>query len=197
MVTQRADLFQLVTDIEDRRALGFQLSQRLEQDLHLLRGQNAGWFIHNQKLGILQKTANDFNALPLTRRQSANRACRVKRQAVSFRHFADLARQITGRWRVFHAERHVFGHIQCVKQRKMLEYHRNTRRAGLAWLGRGKGLTAQFHRAFVGFHQAVDHFHQRGFARAVFAQKCVDFTRADVERHVVIGDNAGIGFGQA
>ena len=39
--------------------------------------------------------------------------------------------------------------------------------------------------------QAEQHAHQRGFARAVFAQQCMDLSSAQLQRDVVVGDDAG------
>lgn len=138
-----------------------------------------------------------FGGIMFTRRQRADGARRIKRQAIGFGHLSDLPRQIVaGRW-VLHAKRHVLGDIKCIKEREMLEHHCNTRGARRTWFRRCIGRAAQGHRALVWFHQAVDHLDQRRLASAVFSQQRVDFPFADVEGHVVIGDNAWIGFGQA
>jgi hypothetical protein len=43
-------------------------------------------------------------------------------------------------------------------------------------------------------HRATDDFHQRGFARAVFAEQHVDFAGHQVQVHTVERDNAGVTF---
>jgi len=53
------------------------------------------------------------------------------------------------------------------------------------------------HDAAVGLQDTVDHFHQCRLAGAIFPQKCVDFTVADLESHVIVGDDAGKGLGNA
>ena len=50
------------------------------------------------------------------------------------------------------------------------------------------GLAVEANLALVGLIQAVEDFHQRGLARAVLAQQRVDFPGAQVEVHVVVGD---------
>ena len=62
-VAQAADLFKLVGDIQDRGAFGAELAQGFEQDFNLLWCQNAGGFIHDQQLGVLQQTSNNLDPL--------------------------------------------------------------------------------------------------------------------------------------
>jgi hypothetical protein len=46
-VAEGPDLFELVRDVEDRRALRRKLLQRFEKDVDLLRGQDAGRLVHD------------------------------------------------------------------------------------------------------------------------------------------------------
>ena len=134
MIAKRANFLELVANIQDRRALGFQFAQGLEQDFHLLRGQNRRWLVHDQQLRVLEQTADDLDPLPFARRQRADGACRIKRQAVGFRNVADLLGQIASGRRVLHPQCHVLGHVQRVEKREMLKHHRDP---GFA---RGTGL---------------------------------------------------------
>ena len=45
-------------------------------------------------------------------------------------------------------------------------------------------------------HQAIDHFDQGRFTGAVFSQKSMNFSRANIETHIIIGYHTGIGFGE-
>ena len=197
MITKRADLFELVGDIEDRGAFGLQLIEGLKQDLDLLGREHRGWLVHDQKLGVLQQAADDFDALTFPCGEIANGAIGVERQAVGLADLADAAGKVGHRRWVFHPQRHVFGHIERVKQGKVLKHHGHAGGAGHFGLGWGVGLTLPVHGAAVRFDEPVDHFHQSGFACAVFAQKRVNFAFADGEGHILIGHHAGVGFGHA
>ena len=167
-----------------------------KQDLYLLRGQNAGGFVHDQQLGVLQQAADDLDPLTFPGRQIADGAERIQRQAVFLAHLADPGGQIAERRRVLHAERDVLRHVQRVEQRKMLKHHGHAGGAGGARFGRSKGGPVHFQTAAVGLHQPIDHFHQRRLAGAVFPQQGMNFAGADFERHIVIGDDPGISLGQ-
>jgi hypothetical protein len=81
---ERADLFELVADVEDRGAFLGELPQRVEQDLHLLRGQHRGGLVHDQQLRVLQQAADDLDPLALAGGQIAHQPVGVERQAVAF-----------------------------------------------------------------------------------------------------------------
>ena len=196
-ITERPDFLQLVRDIQDRCPLRRQLAQGLEQNLHLLRRQHAGRLIHDQQLGVLQKTANDLHPLTLPGRQIAHHAGRVQRQAVIFRHRLDPRRQRLHRRRVFHAKGNVLGDTQRLKETEMLKHHRDTRGPRHTRGGRGIGAPLPRHLAAVGLHQTIDHLDHGRFARAVFPQKAMHLTFANGKADVRIGHHAGIGFGDA
>ena len=196
-VAMRADLVQLVADIQDRRALRGQLAQGGEQDLGLLRGQDRGRLVHDEQARILQQAADDLDPLPLARRQAGDAAGGVQRQAIGLADLGDAAGQVGARRRVLHPQRHVLGHGQRVEQRKMLEHHGDAGSPRRARIGRRVGGAQKRHRAVVGPHQAIDHLDQRGLAGAVLAQQGVDLARADGKADSVIGAHAGIGLAQA
>ena len=64
-ITQRADLFKLMADVEDGPALAREFAQRREEDLGFLGCQDRSRFIQNQQAGVLQQTANDLDTLAL------------------------------------------------------------------------------------------------------------------------------------
>ena len=196
-VAQRADLLQLVGDVEDRAALRHQPAQGGEQHLDLLRRQHRGRLVHDEQLRLLQQAAHDLHALALADRQVADAAVGIELQAVGGRHRDDaLAQAVLGELGG-DAERDVLGHRQALEQREVLEHHADALVAGLGGLVRRIDLAAEAHDAFVGAHDAVDHLDQRRLAGAVLAQQRVDLLGADGERHVVVGDHAGKALGDA
>ena len=196
MIAKRADFLKLVRDIKDRHALGGQFAQRREQDIYFLRGQHAGRLVHDQKPGVLQQTADDLDALPLSGREIAHRAVRIKRQAIGLRDIPDTGGEVAQGGGVFHAKGNILGHAHRVKQREMLKHHRHPGGAGRARFGRGIGRAMQGHGSAIGGDKPIDHLDQRRFPGAVFAQQGVHLAFADRKRHRVIGDNPGVGLGQ-
>ena len=53
------------------------------------------------------------------------------------------------------------------------------------------GLAVEVHAAFVGLDRAIDDFHQRGLARAVFAQHGVDLAGCTVSDTPLLATTAG------
>ena len=193
LVAKAADLLQLVADIQDRGPLCRQLPQGLEQDAHLLRGQHRCRFIHDQKLGVLQQTADDLDPLPFARGQVAHHPAGVKGQPISLGNLTDAPGQRLHGWRAFHPEGHIFRHVQRFEQAEVLEHHRHALPPRLGRFCRCIGLAAQGHPATVRAHKAVDHLDQRGLPSPVLPKKRVNLALADLERHIRVGDNAGIG----
>ena len=78
----------------------------------------------------------------------------------------------------------------------MLKHHRHACRARRTGLVRGIGRLKKPHFPGIGPHQPVDHLHQSRFSSAILAQERVNFALADVKRHILIGNDAGVGFCQ-
>ena len=112
-------------------------------------------------------------------------------------HLFDALGQYAHRRFFIHGQRDILDHGQGFKQRKVLKHHadaecaRLRRRFDLNFLSVPEDFTC------VRLGYAVDHFHQRGFARAVFAQYGVNFTRCDGQADVVIGTHGAVDFGHA
>ena len=196
-VTQRLDFVEFVADVENAATFGGQLTQGDEEFFDRLRREYRGWLIHDKQLWILQQAAHDFDALALAHRQIMHQSLWGDRQAVVFGHLFDALGQRAHTNFFVHCQRDIFDHSQGFKQGKMLEHHTDTERACLR---RGFDLDFlpipnDFTR--IRLSHAVDHFHQRGFTRAVLAQYGVDFTRRDGKADVVIGAHGAVDFGHA
>ena len=191
VMAQRPDFLQLVRDVEDRTTFAGQPAQRLEQDGHFLRRQDRGRLVHDDQTRVLQQAAHDLNPLALADGEIADHAVRVQLQAVAARDVDDTAAQVALRQLRRDAERNILGDAQGFEQREMLEDHADAFGPCLRGPVRGKGPTAQRHRAGVGPQDAVDNLHQGGFAGAVFAQQGMDLALADVERDVIVRQDAG------
>ncbi|MNM98586.1 hypothetical protein D3C81_1111200 [compost metagenome] len=197
VMAQRADLVELVTDIEDAGAFLGQLAQRDEQRLHGLRGQHRGGLVQDQQLRPGQQRADDLHALALAHGQRVHVAVRLQRQAVARRRGADAFGQLLhpADFLRRQAERDVLGHGQGVEQREMLEDHGDAQVAGIVRAGDGNRRPVEVHLAGVRADRAEDDLHEGGFAGAVLAKNGVDLAGSDGEAHVVIGGHAGIALG--
>ncbi len=191
-VAQRADLLELVADVEDRRPLGAELAQGREQNLHLLRGQDAGRFVHDQQLRLLQEAPHDLDPLPLTGGEVADRPPGIERQPVLPADLADTRRKLAHRRRVLHPERHVLGHVQRLEQAEVLEHHGDAGAPGFVRARRRVGGAGNLHVPLVGAHQAVHHLDERRFSSTVLAEKSMHVALPDRQGDVVVGTDAGI-----
>lgn len=191
-VAQGLDFVQLVADVDNRHALAGQPAQGVEQLLHRLRGEHRGGFVQDQQLGVLQQAAHDFHPLALAHRQAVHQPVRVQRQAVALGHFAHPQRQRRRVERRIQRQGDVLDHGQGFEQRKMLKHHANAQLARLRRVGDGHRLAVPADFASVGLDRAIDDFHQRAFARAIFAKNGVDLAGRHRQADAIIGDHAGV-----
>jgi hypothetical protein len=82
VVAQRADLVELVADVEDGAAFVGQLAQRDEELVDGLRREHRGRLVEDQQLGVGEQRAHDLDALALAHRQRVHRAQCVDVQPV-------------------------------------------------------------------------------------------------------------------
>ena len=94
VMAERADLLELVRDVEDRAALGGEAAERREQHLDLLRGEHRGRLVHDDQARVLQQAADDLDALALADRELADQARRVELQSVIVGDLDDPAAQV-------------------------------------------------------------------------------------------------------
>ena len=196
-VAQLADLVELVADVEDAAAFGGERSQRGEEIRHRLRRQHGRRLVHDQQCRRLQQRADDLDALSLGHRQRVHRAFRVERKSVSLRYLAHARRQVRDGPRGVLRERDVFGDGQRLEQREMLEHHRDAEASRPRRIRDDDGLAVPADGPRVGTHDAVDDLHQRRFPRAVLAQHGVNLAWRDGEVDRIVGDDRGIGLGDA
>ncbi|MCY1226253.1 hypothetical protein D9M72_384800 [compost metagenome] len=194
LMAQRADLVELVADVEDAGAFGGQLAQRDEECFHRLRRQHRGGFVQDQQLRIGQQRAHDLHALALADRQRMHMAVRLQRQAIALGGGADALGQLlhVALLPGGQAERDVLGHGQGVEQREMLEHHGDAQVARIVRAVDRDWGPVEAHLAGIGPDGAEDDLHQRGFAGAVLAQDGVDLAGCDGEADVVVGNDARI-----
>jgi hypothetical protein len=90
----------------------------VEEDLHLLRGQDRGRLVHDQELGVLQETTDDLHPLPFPRAQVAHHPAGIERQSVGAADIVDALGEVAGLGRILHPQRDVLGHAERLEQEK-------------------------------------------------------------------------------
>ena len=194
---QRANFVQLVADVENAAALGRQLAQHHKELFDRLGREHRSGLVQDQQLGVGEQGADDFHALHLAHTQGVHRAQGVDVEAVFGGLGGNAAGHFGQRLALVQAQPYVFGHREGVEQAEMLEHHGNTQGACLLRVAHLHGLAVEVHAAFVGLDRAIDDFHQRGLARAVFAQHGVDLAGLHRQRHTAVGHHGRVALGDA
>ena len=190
-VAQRADLVELVADVEDAAAFGGERSQRGEEIRHRLRRQHRRWLVHDEERRLLQQRADDLDALPLRHRQRVHRARRVERQPVALRDFAHPRGHVGGVRAASCASEMFSATVSVSNSEKCWNTIAMPRLRARAGLAIDDGLAVPADGPGIGTHDAVDDLHQRRLAGAVLAQHRVDLARCDREVDSVVGDDVG------
>ena len=186
---------QLVADVQNTAALRRELLEHHKELFHRLGCEHRGRFVQDKQLRVGEQGADDFHPLHLAHAQSVYWALGVDVQAILRRFLANAAGHLIQAQALVQTEPDVFCHRDGVKQIEMLKHHADTQSARLFGVAHMGHLAVEGNLAGVGLDGAVDDLHQRGLARAVFAQHGVGLAGQDCERHVAIGDDARIGFG--
>ena len=127
-LAERADLVQLVADVENAATLAGKCAQRLEQSQHCLRRQDRRRLVHDQKPRVLQQAAHDLDALSLADRHRMHVPLGLERKAIAARDVDDPLAQPGGPARR-RMRRDVLGDGQRLEQREMLEHHADAKSA--------------------------------------------------------------------
>ena len=192
-MAERPDLFQLVRDVKDRDSFAGQPPQRAEQFRRLLRREDRRGLVHDQQSGMLEQAPHDLDPLPFSDGQGVDVTVGIERQAVLRGDAANAPGKIAGGEFRRNPERDVLLDRHRFEQGKMLEHHADAASARRRRAGDPDVFALPEHPPGVGFLDAVDEFHQRRFARAVFAQQGVNFPGHDPETDILVGDDSGIG----
>ncbi len=190
-LAERRDLLELVTDVEDRAALGREAAQSDEQVLDLLRGQHRGWLVHDEELRILEETAYDLDALTLANREIVHGAIGMDGQSVARGGLGDAPLEVAPLPGIIDAERDVLGRGQSVEEGEVLKDDAD---AELAREGRVRDLhgpSLPQDLAGIRPQDAIDDLDQRRLAGAVLAEQRMNLARPHGELDRVIGKAAG------
>ena len=197
VVAERADLFELVADVEEAAPFRRDHAQGLEQALHGLGGEHRSRLVEDQQPGVLQEAAHDLDALALAHGEVAEEAAGVERQAVALRELADAGgerREIEG---LVHRHRDVLRDGHRLEQREVLVHHADAELPGRRRARDPHRLAVPEDLAPIRGRRPVDDLHQGALAGPVLAEHGVDLPRHHGKRYAVVRHDAGEGLGDA
>jgi len=163
--------------------------QRLEQ-LDALRSRDARRrLVEDQHACAKPKQPYNLELLPLAHRQRSGGRVGIERKAELVAQPLQLAlgRGVIETQRSRTAEHEIVDHLERQKDQRVLMQHADTvtdridGRTDAGWLAVEDDL------AGIGGLEPGQNFHQRGFARAVFAEQAVQRAGLDCQRDAVIG----------
>ena len=131
VVAERADLVELVRDVEDRAALGASLRSVTNSVCTACGVSTEVGSSRISSFGLGHQRAHDLDALPLADRQRVHRPQRVDVEAVLAGDLADALRHLGERERLVEAEPDVLGRGQRVEQAEVLVDHADAERPRL------------------------------------------------------------------
>ena len=190
------DLGQLVADEQDALALGGQVLHDLHQLVDLLGRQHGGGLVEDQDLVVAVEHLEDLGALLHADGDVRDLRVRVHLQAIAL---GELDHALAGLRLLqkahlagrLHAQDDVVQHREAFHQLEVLVHHADAQVVGVVRVVDPDFLAVLLDRALFRLVQAEQHAHQRGLARAVFAEQGVDLALFQLERDVVVGDDAG------
>ena len=178
-------------DDDNALAVLDQVVHDVDQLDDLLRGQGGGGLVQDQDVGAAVERLEDLNALLHADGDVLDLGVRVDGQAVTLRDLDDvfarrrhIQRQALGG---LGPEDDVFRDGEGLDQHEMLVDHADAGRDRIARVVHFNFFAVYQDIAGGGLEQAVELVHQRRFARAVFAENCVDLAFVDREVDAVIG----------
>ena len=194
------DLRQLMTDEKDGFAFGRQVPHDLHELFDFLGCQYGGGLVKNQDFIVAVQHFQNLGPLLHTDGDILDFCVRIHLQTVFFRkrnHLFPgllLLKEAHGTDRL-HAHDDVVQHSETLHQLEMLVHHADSQGVGVVRIVDFDFFSVLFDGAFLRLVQAEEHTHQRGFPGTVFAQQRVDFSMAQLQGDIIIGDDARKTFG--
>ena len=186
---------QTVGDVDDAMVRGAQVPDDAEEILDLARGERGGGLIHDEDARVHGKRLGDLHHLLLGDGQIAHHRAGGDVDLEPAQHFGGLCLHLAlAEHHAAHlltAQEHVFCHGEVAAHVELLVDDGHA--CGLRLLGGEVAirLALDFHVAAVAGVDAAQDLHQRGFARAVLAQKRHDLAASQLEIHMVQRLHAG------
>ena len=181
-----------MADVDDADAFIAKSRDEIQQLRDFLGRQRAGGLVHDDQLRPARQRPGDLDHLLIGHAELANRSRErcfdtqaIKRRAASA--MSASVRKLIRKHaykRFLAAQHHVRLDRQMRGEIQLLIDHRDAKPKGIERLVRGEGMTPEMNLARVRVLRTGKDFHERRFARAVFADEGVDFAGADVKAHV-------------
>ncbi len=186
-------------DEDDGDAAVAQALHDLAEVAHALGRQHRGRLVEDQHLLTTPERAHDLDLLLLAQRQAADPRVGIQRDA---QHLGQLAEAAQHRPAVQAAppgpaQHQVLDHGQARHQQHMLKDGADPQIQALARRADAHGPAAHADLAGIRLLHAREHADQGGFAGAVLAEQDMNFAGKEIERDVVVGDDAGEALGNA
>ncbi len=196
-------LVELVRDEDDRQALGLELAQGVEELVDLLRHEDGGRLVEDQRAGAAVEHLEDLDPLPVADAELLDQGVGVDVEAVAVGDLRDLALRAAPKssraLRVGSAaEDDVLEHREVVGELEVLVHHADP--AAIASAGECMTTTARRRWLIVplvGAVHPVEGLHQRRLAGAVLADDGVHRPAPHAQVDVVVGHDAGEALGDA
>ena len=154
LVRQRHDLVQLVGDDDDGLAVGAHITQHVEELFGLLRGEDGGGFVEDERVRAAVEDLDDLDRLLL-----------------GDGHIVDLLGQLA---RLVETEDDVLRHGEHVHELVVLVDHADVVVEGILRRADGGEHTVDIDFALVGEVDAGEHIHQSRLSAAVFTEQGKD-----------------------
>ena len=184
------DLLQAVGNIDDRYAAGLQHPDRIEQRLDFTVGQRRGGLVHDQHLGVDGEGLGHLHHLLVRHAQIAHQRVRVDVHAQIVQQLLRLGEHAAPvhHEAVLHdlaAHEDVLRHGQLLGQVQLLIDGADAQPLRIVGGVDLHLLTIEVNFALILLIGAREYLHQRGLARAVFAQQRVAFALLHAQVHMI------------
>ena len=188
---------QLVGDDDDRLAVRLHVADDRKQPLGLLRGQHRRRLVKDQNIRAAVQHLDDLQRLFLAHRHFIDLLVQIQRKLVLFADGAGLVVDLAQVefLTLVHGQRNVLDGGEHIHQLEMLMDHADAQTQRITGGTDVHRLLVHIDLAAVRVVDAGDHVHQGGLAAAVFAQQGQNFTAADVQGNVLVGNDLTKGFG--
>ena len=187
-------LAQLVRNEDDRIATLPQPVEHVVELVDLLRGQQRGRLVQDQRLPALIQRAQNLHPLLHPDREGADDRIGINVKPILI---GELGDPLPGRLAVEHdprsfgPENDVLGHGEAGDEHEVLVDHRQPGEHGIARALEPHRLTVDPDLALVRVVEPEQDVHQGRFAGAVLAQQRVDLAATNGELDAVVGDDSG------
>ena len=189
------DLVELVGNEEAGLAFCRQILHDLQQLLNFLRSQHSGGVVKIQDLIVAIQHLQNFGALLHANGNILDNRIGVDSETILLRQCHDLGLGLVtlqdAVLGILHAQNDVIQNRETFHQFEVLMHHADTQGIGIIGVVNLNNFTVLLNHALFRLVQAEQNAHQGRLAGAVFAQQCMDFAALQLQRNIIICNDAG------